>query len=442
LSNSKIGALIILSLVVAGISNISSQNTTLQRAAAQSSYLDEFSIPGEQVQWLGRWLYSTYSGQDKFVEVYAYCTVVDCTVVAFDITNQTPLYDYEAVSFFENYAISKLIFSTDIYKDPFSSSSVCDSMVPSLRADMTNLVIKATESGAGKLMSESEVKYLKTGTKLARTLGFVGDLNLLTFGFAAVCLGSNLFEKSIADDITKCYDFIKASKAGYISQSRAYDIILCNENLAKRLQDAKLSPGVFLKNLEILGKNFLSTLNCIGSRDACTPPQRLVTAVIDDMIPAVKAIASEVREAIKYAPQDAARSNERITQKYLEASTLIQELDGEYHSMNGQVENHRWLNIIRDWFYTPQYDLLGIEQSASVATRHHNEAHANLSAYKLNSAIAAAKQGLQYSKEASLVVSGQEDVERKVDAVKLLIISIPPIAAIGALIFFRTRGKP
>jgi hypothetical protein len=289
---------------------------------------------------------------------------------------------------------------------------------------------------------EAEAKYLKTGTKIARTFGFVGDINLLTFGFAAVCLGSNMFEKSVADATAKCYDFIKASKAGYVSQSRPYEIIECNENLAIKLQEAKLSPGVFLKNLEIRGRNFFSALNCIGSRDGCPPPQRMVTEVINDMIPAVKAVAGEVREAIRDAPLDAARSNERITQRYIEASALIQELDREYNLMNGQVENHRWLSIIRDWFHTPQYDLASVEQVASLATQRYNEAHANLSAYKLNSAIATAKQALQYNKEAALVVSAQENVERHIDIAKILVVSVPPVAAVGLLVFFKTRHRP
>lgn len=438
-NSSKSCAVALIAIISIGLLVPSIQISLFQSAKADSDYQYEFSLEGESTQHIGRWLYTTYDSQSKSVDVYAYCNTLDCTLVAFDITNQSPLYDEVAVSFFENYAISRLIFSDDTYKDPFTSSTVCENIIPSLRAEMVNLAVQAAQSGAGNYMSESEAKYLKHGIRFARTLGYIGDFNIIAFGFAAVCLGSNLFEQSVADEIRKCHDYLKDSKVGMVSQSRPYDLITCNEDLAKRLQESKLSPNVLIKNLEIIGKNFFSALNCIGSRESCPPPERMVTEVIDEMIPAVKAVASEVREAIKYAPQDAVRSNERITQKVQEASSILQQLDGEYNEVDGKVENHRWLNIARDWFYTPQYDLAKVEQTASLATQKHNEAHANLSAYKLNSAIAAVKQGMEYTKQTLLLVNEQESIERGIDTGKVLMLTLPALGVIGMLIFITTR---
>lgn len=402
-------------------------------------YTSEFSLEGETSEKIGTWTYRTYDDHIIDVDVYKYCDInMECILVAFDVSGNKPLSTYDITSFFANYAISSIIFSDAAYQSPYSSSEVCSALIPDFRAELSSLTVKAAEQGSAYI-SPQEAKYLKLGIRAARTLGYVGEFNIAVFGFSAVCLGSSLFENSVANELTKCHVLLQESKNRYVSYLRPTELIECNNTLAKQLEDSRFSPNVLFKNVETFFRNLLSPLNCGGSREPCPQPQRYVTDIIDEMIPAVKGVSNQISTAIVYAPQDASISDGRIIQKMNEASAAIIAFDIEYNNMTAQLANHQWTNMVFDQFKTPTYDLAAVERAAAPAVQKHNEAYANLNAYKFNSVVKSSQEGLSHTIQALAVLEEHESIHREYNIGLITLVFGVPIVGFVLFIFLRHR---
>lgn len=401
-------------------------------AAIGDSHLYEFSNAGEQSKWMGTWVFSSYDGIVN-VDVYGYCDVYQqCILVGLDTTNNMPLGDYSADNFFQNYAISQILFTDEQYRDPFVGSQACEAVIPRLKSEMVNLAASSGGHLGEALLTSSEAKAIKVGLSTARFLGLIGDFNVAAFAFAATCIGSNLFENSIADEIKKCHELAYDVKLQMASETSAGDLIACNEKLVDSLGNAKYSINTILQHAETKIWNFWSSINCAFGNTECTDPQKSTLEVIDEMTPIIQNTVVQMRSAILDASDDARASQSRISEKYQQANALASDFENLYVTMDEKASKHRWLNVISDWLSTPQYDSASVDQWTSKASQKHSDTVYNMQTYRLNSAIASAKEGLQLASNAMVALDEQEKIAREPDLSKwAMVVGIPILAAAG-----------
>ena len=433
-------ALLIFSLFVTTVLGSASAH-----AQTSTSYVQEFSEPGDQGTLDSTWTFLTHDGVQRTIEVYRYGSVL----VAFDQTGVAPLSGAQAADFFQAYELRALVSSGQLseasYSVAFQQSLACSVAVPDAGGEASNAVVAQASDAIQKVLPDGASAIVGDLFAAGSDVGLVKDANPYVLALGAVCYGGDLIENYAASQLTSCATYVENLRNFETYEGMPGDLVGCHDAAISKLQMAQFSPNVLaqygqtvLTNAGIEASNALGAAWCYFAQ-CQSVPQQLDQSVLDQVeaqITALKAVDPLLQGTSGLAQNDAQTASGRIQLKANEANQAIGQLSSQLASVDSVLSNHEGLGAWADSFMSPQFDTSNASTDRSQAESYLGTASTLSQQYRYNSAVDAAQQGETFAADAAASLQYQDSIRRSLATwVYYLVLLVAILTIVGVAVW-------
>lgn len=412
-------------------------------AQSNTSYVQEFSEPGEQGVLDSTWSYLTHDGVQRTIDVYRYGNVL----IAFDQTGLTPLSDSQAVDFFQSYELRQLVATGQVspasYSISFQQSVVCSVAVPEIGGQTSSLVVGQASDAIQKVLPDEASAIVGDLFSVGEKVGLITDVNPYVLALGAVCYGGNLIENYAASQLASCANYVQDLQNFQTYEGMPQDLVGCHDAAIQKLQLAQYSPNVLVQygqtvlvNAGIEVSNIFGTLYCYVAQ-CQSAPQQFDQSAMDQVIAQITALKNAdpaLQGTLGLAQNDAQVASNRIQQKAGEANRAVGQLSSELSSVDSALAGHEGLYALADSLMTPSFDTADASSIRSQAASYLALASTYSQEYRYNSAVSAADQGQAYAASAAASIQQQSNIPRSVNPWVYSILLLPILIIAGIAI--------
>lgn len=367
---------------------------------AFESYQDEFSNPGEKVSLDSTWKIMGADSKFSTIDIYKYCSNNDCIYVQFDVEYKERISEDKMRDVFKTKELGNYISTGQLTESDYSlsltESATCDIIVPDkLIQEGGKALTRGTLEMLQKSLPKNAAKLLNIPLKIAPK----GNIAIIAVGLA--CVGGNVLESAASTSMESCKNYVESIKNKKIYEGEFDDIISCHSTAINSLENAKMSPDVWINFGESkvqdltaqTGYVINSGLCWIGNMihlSNCTvehPPEPIETSY-DKLVSKINSLSAKTpdQNAINsQATTLAAEAENRLNAKSSEADLRIKTLEAAIPNLKGNISSNLD-NSIMNFFFMP-IDMQNETKVLDQAYINLNQAKTNFFEYKYNSAV-------------------------------------------------------
>ena len=417
----------------------------------ESTYLTEFSEPGEQPVVNSVWSYLTVGGSMETVNVFQYGNVL----VPFDSTTDQLLSANQTADFFTSFELRSLVasgvLSTNSFLISFQHSLTCEVAVPQIGPQLQGLAADQASSKLESILPDGAASVASALFDLGDKIGLIDGVDPATHALGVACYGGDLLESYAATQLFSCQQYIVNLRDFMTYQGMGADIEKCIPNAISGLQHAEYSPDVLIQYGETVVSNTGSEVSNAVQKGFCyiascqTPPAHFDSATINQIISQVStlsAVTPSLQSAQNSAQIDSQNTAARIAAKTDEAQTAISQLSTSIDNANAAIESHTGMTSILSALSSPPFNLSQALSERNSASRSLSVAETYLVEYRYNSAIALGNQGIQSADSSIDSVQAQETITRSPSWLSYVLVMVVIVVVVLFALLLRTFSSP